>query len=148
MKHVLIIGSGLIGLSTAFALKQRGVPDITILDAAPGPHGASVVNAGWITTMHSEPVGAPGMTRQTLKWMLRSDSPLYIKPAVNDPEFMRWLFRFWRCLNEKSYSHAMASLTALNQRTFELFDSYVKAGVRFEMHKVGMLMAFLNRSNL
>jgi D-amino-acid dehydrogenase len=148
MKHVLIIGSGLIGLSTAFALKQRGVPDITILDSAPGPHGASVVNAGWITSMHSEPVGAPGMTMQAMKWMLRSDSPLYIKPAVNDPEFIRWLFRFWRSLNEKSYSHAIEVMTALNEKTFDLFDSYVEAGVRFEMWKEGLLMAFLNRANL
>ena len=42
------------------------------------------------------PVGAPGMTRQSLKWMLKSDSPLYIKPAVHDSEFMLWLFKFWR----------------------------------------------------
>lgn len=148
MKHALIIGSGLIGLSTAFALKQRGVPDITVLDSAPGPHGASVVNAGWITSMHSEPVGVPGMTRQALKWMLRSDSPLYIKPAINDPEFVRWLFRFWRSLNEKSFSHALAAMTTLNEKTFDLFDSYVEAGVRFEMWKAGLIMAFLERANL
>lgn len=148
MKHVLIIGSGVIGLSTAFALRQRGVPEITILDAAPAPHGASVINAGWITSMHSEPVGAPGMTRQTLKWMLRSDSPLYIKPALNDPEFMRWLVRFWRSLNEKSYAHAMASLVALNRTTFARYDAYVEAGVRFEMYTEGLLLAFLNQTNL
>ena len=36
MKHVLIVGSGLIGLNTAYALKQRGVPEITIIDGGPG----------------------------------------------------------------------------------------------------------------
>ena len=46
MKHVLIIGSGLQGLNTAYALKRRGVPDITIIDSAAGPHGASLVHAG------------------------------------------------------------------------------------------------------
>jgi D-amino-acid dehydrogenase len=148
MKHVLIIGSGVIGLSTAFSLKQRGVPEITIIDSAPGPHGASVVNAGWVTPAHSDPVGVPGMTKQALKWMLKSDSPLYIKPAINDPEFMFWLFKFWRSLNDKSFNHATASMVALNETTFPLFDAYEEAGVKFEMYKEGLIMAFLSGHNL
>lgn len=148
MKHVLIIGGGIIGLSTAFALKQRGVPQVTVIDSAPGPHGASIVNAGWITQTHSEPVGAPGMTGQVLKWMMKSDSPLYIKPAVNDPEFMWWLFRFWRACNERKFEHAVAALQALNEQTFPLFDAYAKAGVRFELYKEGLVLAFLSGHSL
>jgi D-amino-acid dehydrogenase len=148
MKHVLIIGSGLIGLSTAYALKQRGVPYITILDGAPGPHGASVVNAGWLTTEHSEPVGVPGMTGQALKWMLKSDSPLYIRPAVHDLDLMIWLFRFWRTLNDEHFNHATAAMIALNQHSAALFDAYVAAGVRFELHHQGNLHAFLSGQHL
>jgi D-amino-acid dehydrogenase len=148
MRHVLIIGSGIIGLSTAYALSQRGAPEITLLDAAGGPNGASVVNAGWITSMHSEPVGAPGMTRQALRWMLRPDSPLYIRPAITDLEFMRWLFRFWRNLNDAHFSHAMAALIALNRDTPAHFDRYVAAGVKFELYRAGLLLAFLERTNL
>jgi D-amino-acid dehydrogenase len=148
MKHVLIIGSGLIGLSTAFALKQRGVPEITIIDSAPGPHGASVVNAGWVTPTHSDPVGVPGMTKQVAKWMLKSDSPLYIKPALHDPEFMWWLFKFWRACNDKSFNHATAAMVALNEKTFPLFDSLTEAGVKFEMYSEGLIMAFLSGHNL
>jgi D-amino-acid dehydrogenase len=145
MKHVLIIGGGVIGLTTAFALKQRGVPEVTILDGAPAPHGASIVNAGWITPSHAEPVG---MTRQALRWMLKSDSPLYIKPAPTDLELMRWLLRFWRCLTDASYSHATASLVALNERTFPLFDSWARAGVPIDMEEKGRLVAFLSGRNL
>ena len=148
MKHVLIIGSGLIGLSTAFALKQRGVPEITILDGAPGPNGASVVNAGWLTTEHSEPVGVPGMTGQALKWMLKSDSPLYIKPSFRDPDLMIWLLRFWRSLNDERFNHATAAMVALNENSLALFDAYVAAGVHYEMHKQGNLHAFLSGQNL
>jgi D-amino-acid dehydrogenase len=148
MKHVLIIGSGVIGLSTAYSLKQRGVPEITIIDSGPGPHGASVVNAGWVTPAHSDPVGVPGMTTQALKWMLKSDSPLYIKPAVHDPEFMLWLFKFWRSLNDKSFEHATAANVALNEKTFQLFDEYEASGVKFEMYKEGLIMAFLSGHHL
>jgi D-amino-acid dehydrogenase len=148
MRHVLIIGGGVIGLTTAFSLRQRGVPQVTVLDGAPAPHGASVVNAGWITPSHSEPVGVPGMTRQALRWMLRSDSPLYIKPAVTDLHLMRWLFRFWRCLSEERYSHATASLVALNDRTFPLFASYAEAGVPVALEEKGRLVAFLSGRHL
>ena len=34
MQHVAIVGSGVIGLSTAFALRQRGVPRVTVLEGA------------------------------------------------------------------------------------------------------------------
>ena len=148
MNHVLIIGSGLQGLNTAYALKSRGIPEITIIDGAPGPHGASMVHAGWIVPAHSEPVGAPGMTKQSLKWMLKSDSPLYIKPAVADVEFMSWLLRFWRACNEASYAHAISAMVALNEKTFGLFDAYAANGVQFEMYKEGLLMAFLSPRNL
>jgi D-amino-acid dehydrogenase len=80
--------------------------------------------------------------------MLKSDSPLYIKPALHDPEFMLWLIRFWRSLNDKSFDHATASNVALNEKTFPLFDEYAAAGVKFEMHKEGLLMAFLSGHNL
>ena len=96
MNHVLIVGSGLQGLNTAYALKTRGIPEITIIDGAPGPHGASMVHAGWIVPAHSEPVGAPGMTKQSLKWMLKSDSPLYIKRGVADLLLLCGFFWFWR----------------------------------------------------
>ncbi|MGO8646496.1 FAD-dependent oxidoreductase, partial [Rhizobium ruizarguesonis] len=42
MEHVAIIGSGVIGLSTAFALRARGVPRITVLEGGPGASGASL----------------------------------------------------------------------------------------------------------
>lgn len=88
------------------------------------------------------------MTKQAMKWMLKSDSPLYIRPAVNDLEFMSWLFKFWRSLNNKSFDHATASIVALNETTFPLFDSYTEAGVKFEMYKEGLIMAFLSGHNL
>lgn len=149
MKHVAIIGGGVIGLSTAYSLLQRGVPEITILEAGSGPHGASIVNAGWISPGHSDPVPAPGLVGKSMKWMLRSDSPLYIKPgAMLDPDFARWMYGFWRACNAKNQMHAISAMSALNATTFPLFDEYLANGIAFEMHKVGLLSVFLSAQNL
>ena len=77
MQRVVIIGGGIIGLSTAYALHQRGVPEIVVIEEAPAPHGASIVNAGWIVPAHSDPVPSPGLVGKSLKWMLHADSPLH-----------------------------------------------------------------------
>ena len=90
MKPVIIIGGGVIGLCTAYSLQQRDIP-VTVLDAGPADQAASHVNAGWIVPAMAEPVPAPGLIATSLRWMLRSDSPLFIDPrALRDPAFLRW----------------------------------------------------------
>ena len=51
-------------------------------------------------------------------------------------------------MNEKSFNHAIAAMVALNEKTFPLFDSYEEYGVKFEMYKEGLIMAFLSGRNL
>lgn len=142
MQHVAIVGSGVIGLSTAFALRQRGVPRVTVLEGGPGPSGASVVNAGYVCPGHSDPVPSPGLVGRSLCGMLRSDSPLYIRPTL-DPGFLRWLVDFWRNCTARQYAAGLDAMAALNAETYRLFDAYAEAGVRFSMERDGLLLAFL-----
>lgn len=146
MEHVVVVGGGVIGLSTAYALRKRGVR-VTVVETHAGSNGASVVNAGWICPALSGPVPAPGLVGQSLKWMLRSDSPLYIKPAL-DFDYLRWLLDFWRHCNARAYTHALEATTALNARTFELFDDMQASGVRYEAYKSGILFVFHSVANL
>jgi D-amino-acid dehydrogenase len=140
MKHVVVIGGGVIGLSAAYALQKRGA-QVTVVESHAGSHGASVVNAGWICPSLSEPVPSPGLVQTSLKWMRHSDSPLYIKPTLN-PTLLRWLFEFWRNCNDRCFTHAVEATSALNQRTFELYDEMIASGVPFEMRKDGILFVF------
>jgi D-amino-acid dehydrogenase len=140
VRHVAIVGGGVIGLHAAYALHKRGLR-VTVLESHAGSHGASVVNAGWICPSLVEPVPAPGLIRTSLKWMLRSDSPLYIKPSL-DLDLARWLFRFWRFCNERSYAAAIEATAALNREALNLVDGMVADGVRFEMHQNGILFVF------
>ena len=135
----------MIGLACAYALAKRD-HHVTIVDAqAPGA-GASEGNAGWITPSLSMPVPAPGMVGTSLKWMLRSDSPLYIKPTL-DPRRISWLVRLLRNCNERRYSDGLAATVRLNAETFSLFDELQADGIDFEMHRSGLLFCFLEAVN-
>jgi D-amino-acid dehydrogenase len=90
---VVVIGGGAVGLITAYHLAREGV-DVTVLDARRTGRGAAEVNAGWICPAESAPVPGPGMIAQSLKWMLRRDSPLYIRPSL-DPTFVKFMLAMW-----------------------------------------------------
>ncbi|HZJ16827.1 MAG TPA: FAD-dependent oxidoreductase, partial [Chthoniobacteraceae bacterium] len=94
-KHVLIIGAGVIGLSTAYYLARRGCR-VTVLDREPAPRdGCSFGNAGMIVPSHFVPLAAPGMVALGLKWMWNPKSPFYIKPRF-DADLFSWGFKFWQ----------------------------------------------------
>jgi D-amino-acid dehydrogenase len=146
LPHITIIGAGIIGLNLAFAFERRGW-EVTLVEARSPGYGASSVNAGWIVPSHAGPVPAPGLVRTSMRWMLHSDSPLYIQPRL-DREMARWLISFWRNCNATAYDAGLAANAELSRRTFELYDELTAAGVEFEQHKVGVLFAFISQAKL
>jgi D-amino-acid dehydrogenase len=138
--HAVIVGAGPIGLATACRLAQDGAA-VTVVDAVHGGGGASTRNAGWIVPIMSTPVPAPGMLGKALRWMLRKDSPLYVRPSPR-PEHVRFMASMLRHCNHKDFRHGVEALVALNERTIALFDGYENDGVRFEYHRTGHLLVF------
>ena len=59
-KKVIVIGGGIVGLSTAYYLKEEG-HDVVVLDKGNLIGGASNVNAGYLTPSNIVPMAAPGM---------------------------------------------------------------------------------------
>ena len=137
---VVIVGGGVVGLCCAFALCQRHVP-VTVLDLGPPALAASHANAGWIVPSLAEPVPAPGLPRAALRWLLRPDSPfaLSLRP---DPDFLRWLVRFWHHCNARDFAAGLAAVSALALPTFALYDALRAAGVEYEEHRTGILFAY------
>lgn len=139
-RSVVVIGGGVVGLCCALALERRGAR-VTVVDAGPRERAASHVNAGWIVPTLADPVPAPGLVAQSLRWMVRSDSPLYIAPRFN-PAFLRWLLAFWRACNARTARAGTAAVAAFGARTMALFDDLRADGVAFEEHRDGLLFAY------
>ncbi|MDP5061350.1 MAG: FAD-dependent oxidoreductase, partial [Maribacter sp.] len=92
MKYVLIIGGGIVGLSTAYFLTKEGFK-VTVIDKSDITSGASFVNAGYITPSHIIPLASPGMIAKGIKMMFNSASPFYMKPRL-DVDFLKWSWYF------------------------------------------------------
>lgn len=146
MPTVVVLGGGVIGLTTAYHLAREGAT-VSLLDARATGQGASSVNAGWFVPAESMPVPGPGMVLKSLRWMLRPDSPLYIRPSL-DPAFVSFMARMWRRCNSRDQRAGFAAHLRLAQDTASVLDEYRADGIDFEMHAAGLLMAFTDRSNL
>lgn len=105
---VLILGGGVIGLTTALLLLRSG-RSVTILERAEPGAGASSGNCGTITPSHV-PLHRPGTVRRALRWMLKPDAPFYVAPRY-DAELAGWLWRFSRLCNERDFQR-VATLKA------------------------------------
>jgi D-amino-acid dehydrogenase len=143
--RIVVIGGGAIGLASAYALATSGA-HVTLLDARGVGGGASRRNAGWIVPTMSGPVPAPGLVLKSLRWLLRPDSPLRIRPSL-EPEHIAFLLGMIRHCNTADFERGLRQTLALNQRTFELFDQLAADGVRFEQHQRGVLSVFATHTS-
>ena len=140
--RVGVVGGGVIGLSTAYYLKKLGA-DPVLIEASTLGSGCSLGNAGWVFPSKAMPLAAPGLTGKSLMWMLRRDSPLYIKPSTM-PMLAPWLMRFRAYCNHADHKRGIAALATLNEVTMERYDELATDGVRYERYESGLLIAFQN----
>jgi len=144
--RVAVVGGGVVGLSCAFALR-RGGADVTVYERGRVGEGCSLGNTGWICPGLSAPLPAPGVMAGALRGMLRRDSPLLISPLLG-PSFLRWSWDFWRASTPQRYHAGLAATVALTKTAFSDYDELREAGVEFELHADGMLVAALARPGL
>lgn len=104
-KQIIVIGGGIIGLSSAYYLQKEG-HQVTIIDQSSMDAGASYVNAGYLSPSHIIPLSSPGMVKKGLKWMFNPASPLYIKPRL-DLDFLKWGWAFNKSSNPNHVKKAI-----------------------------------------
>src|SRR5947207_2314675 len=120
-KHVLIVGAGIIGLSSACSCLRRGMR-VTILDRGAGDaSGCSFGNAGMIVPSHFIPLAAPGMVALGLKWMWDPESPFYIKPRF-DADLLSWGVKFWKAATRERAQKAAPLLRDLSFASRACFE--------------------------
>jgi D-amino-acid dehydrogenase len=144
--RVAVVGGGVVGLSCAFALRRGGV-DVTLYERGRVGEGCSRGNTGWICPGLSAPLPAPGVMRGALRGMLHRDSPLKISPLLG-PSFLRWSWDFWRASSPERYKAGLEATVALTKSAFRDYDDLRAAGVEFELHSTGMLVAALTEPGL
>ncbi len=138
-KKVIVIGAGIVGLSTAYYLHKKGIA-VTVIDNTDGNDNCSFGNAGYISPSHIIPLASPGIINQGLKWMLNPESPFYIKPRLNR-DLIRWGLLFKKAATHtrvKASAKVLNALTVESQKLYEdiLQNERIEAGY----NKPGLLM--------
>jgi D-amino-acid dehydrogenase len=99
---ILVLGAGVIGVTTAWYLRQAG-HDVTVIDRQPSPAmETSFANAGQISPGMSAPWAAPDTPRKAITWLLMRHSPLVVWPLL-DPALIEWVVRFLGNCNDAAY---------------------------------------------
>jgi len=138
MSKVLIIGGGIVGLTSAYYLQKRGY-EVTILDKGDITDNCSFGNAGMIVPSHFVPLAAPGMIQQGIRWMFDSKSPFYVRPSLN-ANLVSWGLKFMKHATAKHVSQAAVPLRDLSLLSKKLYEGLAKEPeFDFELTKNGIL---------
>jgi D-amino-acid dehydrogenase len=138
MAEILIIGAGIIGLSSAYYLRKQG-HQVVILDKGDLQDNCSFGNAGMIVPSHFVPLAAPGMISQGIRWMLNSKSPFYVKPSLNK-DLVSWGLKFMKYANDAHVASSAEPLRDLSLLSKQLYEDLSKEpGFDFGLVNNGIL---------
>ncbi|MFM7052954.1 MAG: NAD(P)/FAD-dependent oxidoreductase [Planctomycetota bacterium] len=125
-RHVVVVGAGIVGASTAWHLARKGYA-VTLVDREPPRamgDGASGGNAGLLSIGHY-PLTRPGVSWRGLRWMFSCTAPLYIKPRL-DRELVGWLWNFHLHCNRRHLDRCMKVLCAMGWQTLDVLEGILK----------------------
>lgn len=112
-QDTLVIGAGVIGMSIALALQQRG-RRVTIIDRQPPGEGASFGNAGFLAVELNNPLSTPATLRSAPMLWGQRHGPLSLPPTYL-PKLSPWLWRFVKAASPKQVERGHKGLIALNR---------------------------------
>ncbi|MCS5881260.1 FAD-dependent oxidoreductase [Klebsiella variicola subsp. variicola] len=100
--RVVILGSGVVGVASAWYLSQAG-REVTVIDRQPGPaEETSAANAGQISPGYAAPWAAPGVPLKAIKWMFQRHAPLAI--GLDGTSFqLKWMWQMLRNCDTRHY---------------------------------------------
>lgn len=91
--HIAVLGSGVVGLTSAWALRMQG-HEVTVIDRQAGPaRETSFANGAQVSAGHAEPWAQPGVLKKVLRWLPKEDAPLLFRMRL-DPALWRWGLAF------------------------------------------------------
>lgn len=138
--HVVVIGAGIVGLSTAWFLQEHGV-EVTVVERSGVAAGSSWGNAGWISPGLCVPLSDPSVLKYGLKAVLDPDSPLFI-PFKPDVHLASFLLGFARRCTPGQWKKTMDQFVPVNREAIAAYDELETGGVQATSHEAPIMAAF------
>lgn len=145
---VAVLGGGVIGVTTAWALARQGA-EVTVVDRQPGVAlETSYANAGQVSPGYSTPWAAPGIPLKAMKWLFQRHAPLAIR--LDGSWFqMRWMAAMLANCSSGRYAVNKERMMRLSEYSRDcLRDWRQQAGVRYDERSGGTLQLFRTQAQL
>ena len=137
---MLIVGGGIVGLSTAYYCAKKGYRVTLIERGGRDRSGCSFVNAGMLVPSHVVPLASPGMVRLGLRWMWSPESPFYVKPRPS-ADLLSWGWKFHRAATQAHVDRAAPVLRDLHLASGDCYREWAALwNNEFDLEERGMLM--------
>src|SRR5450830_936614 len=146
--RVVILGSGVIGVTSAYYLAQAG-HDVTVIDRQPGPAlETSFANAGQISPGYASPWAAPGIPLKAVKWMMQRHAPLSITPDGTRFQ-LAWMWQMLKNCNAERYAVNKERMVRLAEYSRDCFKTLRAAtGIAYEGRQQGTTQLFRTQKQL
>src|SRR5262245_10321222 len=137
--QVVVIGGGAVGVCCAHELVRSGF-EVTLLERGPElAAGCSAGNAGLICPSHSTPIANPASLRNGLRWMLRPDSPFYLRPR---PAVVPWLVRYMRASGAARARNGAHAVRRVSVESLELHAQLAEEGLDTGFERRGTMNVY------
>ena len=145
---ILVLGSGVIGTTTAYYLAKAG-HEVTVLDRQPEAGlETSYANAGEISPGYASPWAGPGIPLKAIKWLLMQHSPLVIRPSL-DSRMWCWVAQMLRNCTTHRYEINKGRMLRLAQYSRVCLEQLrAETGIAYDERTQGTLQLFRTQQQL
>ncbi|NIE84005.1 MULTISPECIES: D-amino acid dehydrogenase [unclassified Burkholderia] len=140
--RVVILGSGVVGVTSAYYLARAG-HEVTVIDREAGPAlETSFANAGQISPGYAAPWAAPGVPLKAVKWMFEKHAPLAIR--LDGTRFqLQWMWQMLRNCTAERYAVNKGRMVRLAEYSRDCFQALrADTGIAYEGRTGGTLQLF------
>jgi len=140
--QVIILGSGVVGVASAWYLAKAG-HQVTVIDRQSGPaEETSAGNAGQISPGYAAPWAAPGVPLKAIKWMFQRHAPLAIR--LDGSSFqLKWMWQMLRNCDMRHYQTNKSRMVRLSEYSRDCLKALRDdTGIQYEGRQGGTLQLF------
>lgn len=140
--RVVILGSGVVGVASAWYLAQAG-HEVTVIDRQPAAAmETSAANAGQISPGYAAPWAAPGVPFKAVKWMFQRHAPLAIR--LDGSRFqLQWMWQMLRQCDMRHYQQNKSRMVRIAEYSRDCLKALrQETGIAYEGRQGGTLQLF------
>lgn len=142
MAHIIVIGAGITGVTTAYALLERG-HEVTVVERHRYPAmETSFANGGQLSASNAEVWNSMATIAKGMRWIFRPDAPLLFNPRPSLHKYS-WIAEFVSAINQHRMNTVETTRLAIAARS-HLFAIAEREGIDFDLARCGILHFYRN----